>query len=489
MGVVQRQSIKNTISSYFGIVLGFVSLILIQPKFLQPEEIGLVRVLFAFSTLLASFIPMGATNLSIKYFPIFKNEKNGHNGFLGLVLLFPLAGYILVAAGLFIFKEFIIAQYRRESPLFIEYYNYIFVFSLVLAFTSVLTTYLISLYKTTVPSYLNDVYVRIAYLALIFVYYFQYIDFKQFIILYIGIFALQLLLLIAYLLKEDKPSLRINWRIYKEKGLKEMLAFSLLLAASAIAILGLKTLDAVMIGKFLPLSFVGIYTIASFIPTIIEAPYNALDRIATARVAHAVAENNIEELRTVFYKSVKYLGIIGGLLFVGVNGSIEYVLRLIGGDYVNGLTVVWIISIGSLINMMGGSNYGLIIYSAKYWVAAVIAISMVVFTFALDMILIPRFGLEGAAFATAVSWGGYAMVRVFIINRKFGFQPYDLNTLKTIAVVLICVAISFILPELNGNITNIIFRSAVIGCTYLALTYYLNILPEFHHYLPWHKSR
>src|SRR5689334_5500301 len=117
MGVVQRHGIKNTISSYAGILIGFVSLLVIQPQLLKPEEIGLARVLFAFSVLVSTIIPFGITNVTIKYFPVFKDERSGHHGFLGFVLLFVVLGFILSAAGLWVFKEFIIAQYRRESPL------------------------------------------------------------------------------------------------------------------------------------------------------------------------------------------------------------------------------------------------------------------------------------------------------------------------------------------------------------------------------------
>jgi len=167
MGIIQRQGIKNTLSSYTGILLGFASLIVIQPKLLTTEEIGLARVLFAFSTLIASFIPIGVTNLTIKYFPHFRNDKNGHHGFMGFMLIFPIIGFLIASFFLLYFKEFIIAQYRRESPLILDYFYYIFPFSFFLAFSTIVTTYLISLFKSTVPSYLNDVYVRVAYVLLI----------------------------------------------------------------------------------------------------------------------------------------------------------------------------------------------------------------------------------------------------------------------------------------------------------------------------------
>ena len=38
MGVIKRQGIKNTITGYLGIVIGFVNLILIQPHFLTKRK-------------------------------------------------------------------------------------------------------------------------------------------------------------------------------------------------------------------------------------------------------------------------------------------------------------------------------------------------------------------------------------------------------------------------------------------------------------------
>ena len=487
MGIIQRQGIKNTLSSYTGILLGFASLIVIQPKLLTTEEIGLARVLFAFSTLIASFIPIGVTNLTIKYFPHFRNDKNGHHGFMGFMLIFPIIGFLIASFFLLYFKEFIIAQYRRESPLILDYFYYIFPFSFFLAFSTIVTTYLISLFKSTVPSYLNDVYVRVAYILLIVVYFFEWITLPQFIGSYIGIYALQLILLIVYLLKEDKPSLLIDWSFFKQQGLKEMISFGLLLSFSSIAALGLKTLDSILIGKFLPLGFVGIYAIASFIPTIIETPLNALDRIVTAKVAHAVVENDMAEVKDVFYKSVKYLSLIGGLLFVGINCNISFLLELVGKDFEQGTMVVWIISVGALINMMGGANTSIIFYSSKYWQGALLLFLLVIITFICNILLIPRYGINGAAISTAISSLLYTLIKLALIYKKFKFQPYTINTLKTMGIIAICLAFNFVLPTLESPLINILLRSASLGGTYLLLTYWLKIVPEFHHYLPWRK--
>jgi O-antigen/teichoic acid export membrane protein len=295
--------------------------------------------------------------------------------------------------------------------------------------------------------------------------------------------------MVGYLFTVDKPSLKIDFSFFKQKGIGEMLMFGILLSLSSIASLGLKTLDSVVMGKYLPLTFVGIYAIASFIPTIIETPLYALDKIVTARIAHAASENNMDEIRDVYYKSVKYLSLIGALLFVGINCNITYLLHLIGKGFQQGIEVVWIISIGSLINMMGGANTSIIFYSSKYWHGAVLLLLLVVITLISNILLIPRFGINGAAMSTAISSLLYTAIKLVLINRKFKFQPYNINTLKVIGIGIVCIGINYLLPEYESNILNIMMHSSVIGVTFLVLTYVLKIAPEFHRYIPIKKLK
>ncbi len=487
MGVIQRQGIKNTVSSYIGILLGFVSLIIIQPQFLKPEEIGLARVLFAFSTIISTIIPLGITNVTIKYFPAFKNNEKGHHGFLGLILVVFVIGFIVSAVGLVVFREFIIAQYRRQSPLVIYYYNFIFPFSFFLGLVSVLTNYLIALYKSTVPSYLSDVGVRLAYIAIIFIYFFKYITLQQFIGAYVAIYALQSLALVIYLTRHDRPALLIDWQFLKQQDYRQMFGFGLLLSTTAMAAIGLKMLDVIFLAKFKALNFAGIYTIAAFIPTIIEAPLNALDRIVTGAVAHQHASGNRDELRRVYYQSVKYLSVIGGLLFVGVSINIEFLLNLIGKDYPAGLGVVYIISLGSLVTMFGGSSNALLIYTSKAWQGALMLIALVAVTIGLNMLLIPVLGMNGAAWSTAISVTLFTAGKLLLNYSRLGFQPYNFNTLKVVLIILLCLGINWLLPVAESNVLNIIIRSVVIGGVYLLLVYLLKLVQEFHQYLPWEK--
>ncbi|MBA3899825.1 MAG: oligosaccharide flippase family protein, partial [Bacteroidetes bacterium] len=111
VGEIQRQGIQNTIITYFGITIGFVNLIVIQPFFLTTEEIGLTRVLLAFSFLLSVFIPLGISQITTRYFPHFRNKEKRHHGYFGFMLIFPLVGYILIGTVLFFMRDFFIRLY------------------------------------------------------------------------------------------------------------------------------------------------------------------------------------------------------------------------------------------------------------------------------------------------------------------------------------------------------------------------------------------
>jgi len=122
VGEIKKQGIKNTIITYIGIAIGFISLIFIQPHLLEPSELGLIRVLMAFSGLIASLFLLGVSNVNIRYFPYFKNKEQKHHGYFGLMLLFPLVGCIIGAFLIFLSKDFIISQYVKESKLFADYF-------------------------------------------------------------------------------------------------------------------------------------------------------------------------------------------------------------------------------------------------------------------------------------------------------------------------------------------------------------------------------
>ncbi|MEP7170199.1 MAG: polysaccharide biosynthesis C-terminal domain-containing protein [Bacteroidota bacterium] len=490
MGIVKRQGILNSIITYAGIVIGFVSLLIVQPHFLTKEEIGLTRVLFSFSALIATFMPFGMNGITLKYFPYFRDRDKGHYGFFGFMLLVPLLGFLIVAIIMWSVKSLIISQYIGQSKLFTDYFFYAFPMTLFLAFISVLNAYSYSLFKTSFPTLLNDVMVRLVSILLFTIYHIKVIDRDQFVFLFCSIYGLQVIVLLIYIFIVDKPKMKVDKAFLKEQNPKAMFVYGLVISLAALSSLGLKYLDVVMLGKFVPLSLVGIYAISAFIPTVIEAPLSALEKIALTTIAQARSNNNMNDIREIYFKSSKYLLLIGGILFLGINLNIDSLFKLMPDkDFALGKYVVLIISTGTLVNMATGTNDSIIYTSEKYVYGTYMLFVLFVMAIINNLIFIPRYGIEGAAFATALSALIYNSMKFIFIWRSFHLQPFDRKTLLIIFNIIFCWTIVFFIPHLENAVVDIIFRSIIITFVFGMITYVLKIVPEFHKYIPLMKRK
>ena len=73
MGVIQRQGIKQSLVTYFGVILGAVNVLLIYTTTLQPEEYGFIQVMMSASKLCLPFVLLGSQSMIIRFFPRFEN--------------------------------------------------------------------------------------------------------------------------------------------------------------------------------------------------------------------------------------------------------------------------------------------------------------------------------------------------------------------------------------------------------------------------------
>jgi len=488
MGIIQKQGISNAIITFAGITIGFISLLYIQPKFLTKEELGLVRILFSFSALIGTIFPLGTGSITTRFFPFFKNADKRHHGYFALMVLWPMAGFAIFACLLMLFKPWIVSQYQEQSTLFTLYFNYVFIFTFILGIVSVLTSYLFALFKTIFPVIINDIIQRLLFIAIILLYYSGYLDFENFIKSFIGIYLLQLLFLAIYILIVDKPGLKINLEYFKTQNPVAMVNYGLVLSFSAIAGLGLKYIDIIILGKFVELQKIGIYAVAAFIPTVIEAPLNSLDKITNPKIGEAWAKGRPDEIKEIYFKSTKYLMLLGGLLFLGINLNIETLYRIIPNNYSEGIPVVMIISIGTFINMCTGVNDAILFNSPKYIYGSYLLLLLITLAVINNLIFIPHFGITGAAMATALSALIYNLIKYLFILKNFRLQPFDINTLKILFIIGSVFCLNFLFPEMENPYLEIVVRSAAIAAVYVSLTLMLKIIPEFYSYIPFLKK-
>ena len=437
MGVIKKQSISGTIYSYIGVLLGFVTTGLLYPIIFSTDEVGLLRILVAYSVLFAQFAGLGINTITVKLFPYFRDYERKHHGYLGLALLISAVGLIIAVSVFVLLKSSILDSGKEGADLFAKYFYYIVPLIIFTLLFNVFDTYYRVLYNAVKGIIYKEVIQRALVLIVILLYFTETIDFHTTVILYTIALISPTILLFLSLIYTKQLFLNLDLNFVDRKLSKEMInvgIFGILASFSGVLVM---TIDTIMVERILGLSAAGIYSITFFFGTLILVPLRTMGKISSVVIADAWKENNINVISQIYKKSSISLSIIGLLLLIGIWGNIDNVFHIISDDYLPGKYVILIIGIANLIDIGLGVSPHIIVNSKHY---RFLSYSLIVFAVILiisNLLLIPKYGIVGAAIASLISKFIFNLIKYLFLYHKFGLQPF---TSKTLLLYIIGVA-------------------------------------------------
>lgn len=473
MGVIKRQSIKGTIYSYIGTVIGFVTAGLLFPKFLSTERIGLLSLLASYSTLFAVFGNLGFNSVVLRLFPYFRDESRQHHGFFALTAIVTACGYLLSILLFFLLKPLIISDSIEQSPLFVEYLYLVPFLTFFLLIYTIFDSYNRALFNATYGTFLTEVFQRFAILVLILLFIAGVTGFHEFALLYTGALCLPGLLIFYPLIIKKQVFFRTELSFVDRKLRKEILnvgLFGIIIGYSNIII---QRVDTIMINSMIDLSATGIYSISLLFGGIVSLPSRSITRISTGVISDAWKSSDIETIRSVYFKSCLNQTIIGSLVFAGIWANIRNVFQILPAEYLSGKYVIFFFGLSAVITMMAGVSSSIINLSKHYRYNTYFTLAFGILIVITNLIMIPAFGITGAAVASLVSNLVYHLMQGIFLWIKFRLFPYDFRILAVLLIAAAAYLLSLLLPDLSNFIIDIIVRSTlmtiVFGTLILAL--------------------
>jgi O-antigen/teichoic acid export membrane protein len=233
-------------------------------------------------------------------------------------------------------------------------------------------------------------------------------------------------------------------------------------------------IDKILINQILGLSDTGVYTIAFFFSTLIIIPSRPLLRIAGTLIADAFKRDDIAYIDDIYRRSCINQFIIGAFLFGGIWINIDNILIILGPDYAGAKWVIFFIAVGYLIDMATGANAHIIAYSKHYRIALFFLIVLIALVVVSILLLVPVWGITGAAVAVAVSFAVNNFMRFNFLKRKYKMQPFTFKIVIAAAVFVFSVVVVTFLPTLS-LIPDLIVRSALFTLIFGVLTLILKI--------------
>ena len=475
MGIIVKQSIKGTIYVYIGVVLGFITTGVLFPRIYSTEEIGLLKLLVAFSTLFAQFGNLGITGATIILFPHFREKEKSHHGFLAFILIIGLVGFILISFIQYLLSPIMIENNLEKSRLFADNLNLLYILVFFQVFFSILDTYYSSLFNSVYGTFLKDILQRILIIFSIFLFFFDFISFNVFVIAYVISICIPTFFLIFRLIKERQFSLKTEWSYFDRRILKSIVSISIFSILNSFSLVIIQNVDIMMINGMIGISHAGIYSICFFFGLFVSMPSRSINRIANIVAAESWRKNDLDTISELYKKSCQTLFIIGLLLFLGIWVNIENILKLIGDEYRSGKWVIFFIGLGSLVEMTTGANTSILSTSKYYRVQTVFIVVLMALLILTNLILIPKFGIVGASIGSVISITALSVTRYYYVFYKFGLQPYNIKYIWVLFIGILSFFITRTIPVFSHYLIDIALRGFVLFVLYFTPIYFLKI--------------
>lgn len=255
---------------------------------------------------------------------------------------------------------------------------------------------------------------------------------------------------------------------------KEIYLFSFPVLISSFMYLSILWTDILMLGVFSESNQVGIYRACMQIVVLFEIiviSFNA----ATSRQYSVLYQNNrLDDLKTTYSTANRWIAFIITPIFLIIVIKSRELLELMGSDFTAGWIALIILAFGQVIRAYLGSS-GFLLVLCKYQKTEMLnSVVVAILNITLNALLIPEYGIAGAAIATSLSHLALNIMRIIevklILNVKtisFMHLKYLLITISTYLIFNFVYELFF--NAIENNIIDILLSSLLIMIIYISV--------------------
>lgn len=475
MGIVLKQSFRNTIIIYSAFLIGGLNTIVFYPQFLESKFYGLVVYLLSTSNIIMPFLALGAHFTMVKFFSSYETKEQ-KDKFLSTLIFLPLI-IALPLGFLWDYMHELIMSRVTEDNKGIESYTFsIYIISVCCAYFEFFYSWTKVQLNTVFGNILKELWNRAVVMILLLSVFFEFITKVEFIYYLTGAYILRTLVMMFYAFKVYLPKFYFKF----PDNFSEIIKYSayIILAGSAGAIL--LDIDKNMIPGKETMEKVAYYTVAVFMGSFIEAPSRAMTQILQPLTSKSLNDADMVEVESLYKKSSINLFLVGGLFFLLINCGVHELFKLMPEKgYAGGEYVVLMISLAKLYTMFLGNNGAIISNSKFYRITLPIGVGMALSVYFLNKLFYfdLDFGTDGLALATLITIIVFNSIKLFFVKSKFSMTPF---TNKSWRMFFILAALffsfyfwNFSIPAIEvfnrdiSPIFNIALKSILITVLYL----------------------
>lgn len=284
----------------------------------------------------------------------------------------------------------------------------------------------------------------------------------------IGALVLAVSLSLAFMHRVESVFGRKQERTFEQRRL---LNYTTPLAVSALISLLLLWTDTLILGKYAPAEQVGIYSVAMRMAAVGSVILVSFNTIFAPLASDFFNRGEKARLENLLKSTTKWVICFSLPAFAGLALFPEQALRLMGSSYATGKTALIILAIGQLVNAAAGPVVLLLMMCGRPRIVLVNNITVFLIDILLCFLLIPKYGIEGAALASAVTLILLNLGALTGVMSILKLKPFSIGYGKIAGAGVISIAITILVKNLLPHPWNLIISLVAFVFSYAMLVY------------------
>ena len=469
MSIVAKQSFKYTIIGYLGFLLGTFSAVFVFP--LNLEFYGKLRFIMNSAEIITPFIILGISYANVKFF--YQSQRdNKHHNLLSISILVVGINFILFLFG-FILMPIIFPKIKNLEIW--EYKFYVIPLVLILSICAIFNKFISNYKRIAISNIFDNLFPKLANILSFSLFFFLGIAQSISFLVFISFFFISMVGYIIYTNNLEKINYDFSTQYLQKNNLWRAVA-----NYSFFSFLGTfgnqLNINNQMIGEFMSMKEVGVYSILYSLISLISIPQLGLFNVSAPIINQSLSEKKYADLDKFYKKTSLSLFFLGAILFSCIVTGFPYLASMMknGKLLLEFQSIIWIWGTAVLFDLATGFNGNIISLSKYYKFNILMMLIFALFTIGLNYYFIKYTELKliGIAISTAISTSIYNGIKVLFNYWKFKVSPFSIEMVFASIICSIAVSLALILPNFKNPLINMIYNPLLLLiCIFIGNTF------------------
>jgi O-antigen/teichoic acid export membrane protein len=208
--------------------------------------------------------------------------------------------------------------------------------------------------------------------------------------------------------------------------------------------------NTILVGFFKDSTSTGLFGAAIMLSPFISLSLISFGKIFAPVISELWEKGELSELEKTFKTVSKWVLSLGYPIFLIIMLFAPSLLKVFGDDFVNAATTLRLLAIGQIVNAAVGPAGFILSMTGRQKLNMVNSIGLAALNIALNIILIPSYGIAGAALATTIALGLLNVARVIEVKILYGFTPFRRDIYKPLLAGTIALLLFYLLKTHLG---------------------------------------